>query len=111
MISIEQFDDSPVTAGDVREIMLVGDGPFTISPRCFVDKPKPPGPGFLSCPECVRQVVRAGEMARIQVSHDLWVGKEGEMIVDISNPFGESIELRVLVQSDSDSTPTATATF
>lgn len=111
MIAIERFDDRPVVAGDVREIMLSGDGPFAISPRCFVDKPAPPGPGFLPCPECRTKFVRAGEMAKINISPDLWIGKEGELIIDISNRLGETIELKILVQSVSDSTPTATASY
>ena len=110
MISVDTFDSGPVVAGDVRKLVLSGDGPFRIAPRCFIDKPKPPGPGFLPCPECSVQIVSAGELAEIAISSDLWSGKEGVLIIDISNQSGDSIKLSIEVQSDIDSTPTAIAT-
>lgn len=109
MISVKSFNNKPMVMGELRELVLEGDGPFTVSPRCFIDKPKPPGPGFLPCPECSNQVVSVGQVATITASPDLWTGKEGVISIDITNLHGESIKLNIVVQSDTDSTPTIEA--
>jgi len=99
MIQVAQFDDRPMQLGEVRNLVLMGDGPFYVSPRCFVDTPRPPGPGFVPCPECETTVVNAGEIVTISSTQAIWEGRTGMVIVDVSNELGESIELRVNVLS------------
>ena len=107
MIHIDAFDDDPMQAGEVRNLVLRGDGPFKVSSRCFVDQPRPPGPGFLPCPQCMTRVVNAGEVATISTSRKLWSGKEGKIVIDVSNDLGELVQLEVMVRPDSKSAPTA----
>lgn len=97
MIEVAQFDRRPVRAGEFRSLMLLGDGPFTITSRCFVDQPRPPGPGFVPCPECESSRVNASELYRIQCSQAIWSSSEGRIELLISDSLGDTLTLRIEV--------------
>jgi len=105
MIGMEGFDTHPMIAGETREVVLSGDGPFQISDHCFVDKPKPPGPGFIPCSECVNRTVAAGVSFSISCSSKFWEGKEGSKIIEITDRLGEHLRVELGVLPYSDSTP------
>ena len=104
MIDIENLDLSPMRTGDSKRFKINGDGPFFVSSRCFVDKPRPPGPGFLQCPECTKQTVIDGGEVVINSSPDVWSGREGHLEIHIENMAGESREIQILMLSDPDNT-------
>jgi hypothetical protein len=105
MIDIQNLDSSPMRTGDSKRFTIHGDGPFMVSSRCFVDKPRPPGPGFLPCPECARQTVLDGGEVVINSSQDVWTGRQGHLEIHIENLAGESRDIRIVMLPDSDSTP------
>ena len=106
MIDIQNLDLSPMRTGDSKRFTILGDGPFFVSSRCFVDKPRPPGPGFIPCAECARQTVSNGGEVVINSSPDVWKGREGYLEIHIENSAGESRDFQIVMLSDSDSTPT-----
>lgn len=105
MIDIQNLDLSPMKIGDSKRFTIHGDGPFIVSSRCFVDKPRPPGPGFLPCPECVQETVRDGGEVVINSSPDVWKEREGYLEIHIENLAGESRDIQIMMLSDSDATP------
>ena len=106
MIELQNLDLSPMRTGDSKTFTIYGDGPFIVSSRCFVDKPRPPGPGFLPCPECEKHTVRSGGEVEINSSPDVWKGREGYLEIQIENSAGESRDFQIVMLSDSDSAPT-----
>ncbi len=89
MINVSDDINAPMRVGQIKSFQIDGDGPFRVSSSCFIDKPSPPGPGFLPCAECATQVVRAGAKFDIELAENMWRGKEGHVEVEISNSMGE----------------------
>lgn len=108
MIEILEFDRRPVQTGEMRRLVLGGDGPFELSDSCFVDEPRPPG--FRPCAECSTRRVDAYEPYDLIVSPTFWRGKQGYILLNIGNAIGESLELRIDVLPDVDSAPMAGGT-
>jgi hypothetical protein len=107
MIQVVSFDSRPVVAGESRDLMLDGNGPFTVSTSCFVENPPPPG--FRSCPECLTQLIPANRYLTIAVSPTLWQDRRGRIEIQIVDAVGEQLTLRLGVITDTEATPMASA--
>lgn len=90
----------PISPGEVREYRLEGDGPFLVSSKCFVDKPRPPGPGFVDCPECQDSTVMTGGTFSISASPKMWGRASGQISVRIVDRKGEDESFNLSVQTD-----------
>jgi len=60
MINVDVFDQSPMKPGEIRLMVLSGDGPFNVTNSCFVDNPPPAG--FRPCSACNSETVTAGSL-------------------------------------------------
>lgn len=91
----------PVSIGEIREFRLDGDGPFMVSSKCFVDKPSPPGPGFVNCPECQSTTVKKGDTFSVAASLEMW-GRvtSGKITVRIMDRNRGVEEFNLTVQTD-----------
>ena len=100
MIDVVQFDPRPLRAGESRELVLSGDGPFQVMVSCFVDRPPPPG--FRPCAACGKTTVRALERFRITTDREMWRRKEGSVQIDIVDATGEEKTLILTISVDPD---------
>jgi hypothetical protein len=101
MIDILEFDTGPLTVGEKRRLVLDGDGPFSVSTSCFVEKPKPKG--FRPCPQCLTTIAQSRQPVMIAVSSSFWSGKAGNIQVQITDAVGEVLRLTLEVLPDVDS--------
>jgi hypothetical protein len=105
VIEILEFERGPIVLGDERQLILAGDGPFTVSTSCFVDSPPPPG--FRPCAECSTSQIEVGVPLIIRVSRPFWTEKTGTIFIEIKDSVGGVLQLKLAIITDSDIAPTA----
>ena len=95
MIGFENLDNSILALGESRHFTLVGDGPFRLVRKCFVDHPRPPGPGFIDCDECAGEpvTVETHQEIRVSCSKETWDGVAGFLELDISSAKKENMSI------------------
>ena len=107
MIKIVEFEQRSAATGEVRRLIVSGDGPFIVSMGCFVDSPPPPG--FRPCHECSTKTVHALEPVDIEVSSDFWKGRTGAIHVWIKDATGATRELSLRVDPEEDAARTGSS--
>jgi hypothetical protein len=105
MIEIVEFDRRPVVLGEQRQLVIAGDGPFTVATSCFVENPPPAG--FRPCAQCSTSTVQVREPMIFEFSRQFWGRRTGSFNIEIRDTVGEVVRLRLAVISDSDIAPTA----
>lgn len=103
MIQVLGLDQQNLGLSESRVLELAGDGPFEIQMRCFVDKPSPPGPGFVPCPECAASyVVNSNQPFDIKCNPSTWSDKEGHIEINIIDSKGETRQLKLQIRKHPD---------
>ena len=98
MIDLVQFDFSPMATGEVRTLIVDGDGPFEITLSCFVSEPAPTS--YRTCDECRVDTIEARRPYTFRAPlafRDRW---KGHLELTIRDLFGAAKVLRVDVFPD-----------
>jgi hypothetical protein len=93
MIRGISFDSSPMAPGEERELILSGDGPFTVAYKCFVFEPPPPD--YKECAECTVYTVAENAPFRVKTPETSWPGGDGEFEIRIGDAVGDKRTIRV----------------
>lgn len=89
------FDSRPFTPGESREFTLTSSSPATVSIRCFVSAPPPPG--YRPCAECGTYTLTQGQSIRIEASHGLFSRSKGGLEVTVVDQDGDVVKIPIRV--------------
>ncbi len=100
------LNDGTVKPGEVRSFDL-GEGSALVSVACFIDRPRPPGPGFHPCPECSAAHISEQGMLEFECPDFALEKFAGRIEIVVRLASGREKTLRFKIAPDTDSTPTA----
>lgn len=102
MIQDVEFDDSSMNPGERRRMTITGTARITVSIKCFITKPPPPG--FKSCPECGTINATSGQPFEVAANSRLFSTSEGTLEIDIKDSEGDARHYSVSVSPISEPT-------
>jgi len=85
----------------------LGEGTTLVSVACFIDTPRPPGPGFHPCPECTTADISDQGVLEFKCPEFALDNFSGRVELVVRLRSGVEKTLNFEIAPDSDSTPTA----
>lgn len=110
MIHDVDIDTSPMSAGEVRRMIVRSTGPLTVAIKCFVGRPPPPG--YKTCPECGTFSVKSGQPVDVVANSRIFRSASGQMdviVTDTSDNDTRHITISASTASSEGGATTATA--
>jgi hypothetical protein len=92
------FNARPFSPGESREFTLTSSSPATVSIRCFVSSPPPPG--YKPCAECGSFKLVQGQSTQIEASQYLFSRSRGGLEITVVDQDGDVVKIPIKVTAD-----------
>lgn len=100
MIREVQFDRTPMAAGEMRSLTVIGDAPIAVGIECFVEKPPPPG--LRPCSACGSYRIGSGESLAVEADRLTFQDNGGSLRIRLVDNAGDRRDLVIAVSADTD---------